>query len=532
VPDPAEERWDEMTIPRALLRAAERWPAERAIDDEARSLTFHELASEAAAAARAFLAGGVAHGDRVGIWAPNVLEWVVAALGAQSVGATIVTLNTRFKAGEAAYALKKAGVRVLCTMGDFLGTNYADSLTGEDLPELSEIVVFRGSSSRGRPWQDFLASGSAVSEDDARARLEAVKPDDLSDFLWTSGTTGQPKAVMTTHGQSLKVFDVWSRGVGLREGDRMLIIPPFFHSFGYKAGWLACLIRGATALPHQVFDVAAVLERVARERITAIPGPPTIFQSLLAFPGLADHDISSLRLAVTGAATIPVELIQRMRDTLGFDEVITAYGLTESSGTVSMCLPTDDAETIATTAGRAIPDTEVRCVGPDGQEMPRGEPGEVVVRGYNVMRGYFDDPAETARTIDADGWLHTGDIGVMDERGYLRITDRIKDMFIMGGFNVYPAEVENLMFGHEGIAAVAVIGVPDERMGEVGMAFVVPAPGAELDANAVVAWCREHMANYKVPRRVTLVEELPTNASGKVLKTVLRKRAAELDTAS
>jgi acyl-CoA synthetase (AMP-forming)/AMP-acid ligase II len=257
-----------------------------------------------------------------------------------------------------------------------------------------------------------------------------------------------------------------------------------------------------------------------------LPGPPTLYQSLLAHPERARFDLSSLRLAVTGAAAIPVELVHRMRSELGFETVITAYGLTESSGTVTMCLPTDDAETIATTSGRAIPGVEVKCADALGAEVSRGTPGEIHVRGFNVMRGYLDDPGETAKAIDPEGWLHTGDIGVMDERGYLRITDRIKDMFIVGGFNCYPAEIENLMYRHGGIAQVAVVGVPDERMGEVGVAFVVPAPGASLTPDEVVAWCREHMANYKVPRRVELVKTLPTNASGKVLKYELRQRAA------
>jgi len=313
--------------------------------------------------------------------------------------------------------------------------------------------------------------------------------------------------------------------VGLRQGDRYLVVNPFFHAFGYKAGWLACLLRGATVLPHAVFDVPAVFARIARERISVLPGPPTLYQSILAHPERASADLASLRLAVTGAAAIPVELIHRMRAELGFETVITGYGLTECCGIVSMCRFDDDPETIATTSGRAIPGIEVRCVGKDGREVPRGEPGEVIVRGYNVMRGYFEDPAETAKTIDADGWLHTGDVAVMDARGYLRITDRIKDLFIVGGFNCYPAEIENLMLANDGLAQVAVIGVPDERLGEVGMAYVVPRPGATVTPEALIAWCRAQMANYKVPRYVELVESLPMNASGKVTKYVLRERA-------
>jgi len=518
-------RWDQMTIPRALRRAAERFGAALALDDEGVRFGFVELAAAAEAAARAFLAAGLRPGERAAIWAPNLWEWVVAALGIHSAGGVLVPLNTRYKAAEAGYILRKSRARVLCTMGEFLGTRYADALAGEALPDLERVVVFRGASQRGEPWAGFVAAGARVPAGEARARADAVSPGDLSDILFTSGTTGNPKGVMTAHGQNLRVFDTWSRGVGLREGDRYLVVGPFFHSFGYKAGWLACLIRGAAAVPQQVFDAGQVMERIARERITVLPGAPTIYHAMLAAPDLGKHDLSSLRLAVTGAAPVPVELVKRMRSELGFESVITAYGLTESCGTVTMCLADDDAETIATTAGRALPDTEVRCVDADGKEVPRGTPGEIRVRGYNVMRGYFEDPAETAKAIDAAGWLHTGDVGVMDERGYLRITDRIKDMFITGGFNCYPAEIENAMYQHPGIAQVAVIGIPDERMGEVGMAWVVPRPGSALEPAALIAWCREQMANYKVPRRVEIVPALPTNASGKVLKYELRDLA-------
>lgn len=524
----AENNWASLTIPRALRRAARLWPQASALEAETLRLSFSELAAEAERAARAFMAAGVQRGDRVAIWAPNLPVWVVAALGLQSAGGVLVPLNTRFKAAEAAYVLRKSRARLLCTLGEFLGVNYAESLagefgeSGEALPHLEAVISLRGEAKGAVPWEGFLSGGATVSPREARARAESVESGDLSDLLFTSGTTGNPKGVMTAHGQNLRVFDTWSRCVGLREGDRYLIIPPFFHSFGYKAGWLACLLRGATALPQLVFDVPEVLERIGRERITVLPGPPTLYQSILAHPARAQADLSPLRLAVTGAAPTPVELIRRMKDELGFDTVLTAYGLTESCGTVSMCGQDDDAETIATTSGRALPDVEVRCVGADGREVARGEPGEVWVRGYNVMRGYFDDPEATAEAIDDEGWLHTGDIAVMDSRGYLRITDRIKDMFISGGFNVYPAEIENALFAHEQIAQAAVIGVPDQRMGEVGMAFVAPVPGAAPRAEDIAAWCKERMANYKAPRFVRIVESLPVNASGKVQKFVLR----------
>ncbi|MBA2607336.1 MAG: AMP-binding protein, partial [Actinobacteria bacterium] len=357
-------------------------------------------------------------------------------------------------------------------------------------------------------------------------RIGALGSDDVSDLIFTSGTTGRPKGVVATHGQTLRVFEQWASIVGLVAGDRYLIVNPFFHTFGFKAGFLACLIKGATIVPHPVFDVPTVLARISEERISMLPGPPALYQSILDHPQRDSFDLSSLRLCVTGAAPVPVEMIERMRKELTFKTIVTAYGLTESTGVVSICRAGDDAETISNTSGCAIPDTEVRVVDDKNNEAPRGEPGEIVVRGYNVMTGYFDNPSATGEAIDADGWLHTGDIGTMDERGYLKITDRLKDMFIVGGFNAYPAEIENNLLAHPQVAQVAVVGVPDERMGEVGVAFVVARPGAAPTPDELHAWSRDHMANYKVPRRFFVVDALPMNASNKILKHELRARAA------
>jgi acyl-CoA synthetase (AMP-forming)/AMP-acid ligase II len=521
-PDPARAA----TVPALARAAAARFGQRTAVEDGSVHLSFAELEEAGIGAARAFVAAGVRPGDRVAIWAPNLWEWIVAAIGLESAGAALVPLNTRWKGAEAGYVLRKSGARVLLTVGEFLGARYPELLRGESLPALEAIVCLRGASAGTTSWADFLARGASVPADEARRRAESVSPDDLSDLLFTSGTTGKPKGVMTTHAQNLRAFAAWSEVVGLREGDRYLVVNPFFHAFGYKAGWLASLMRGATVLPHAVFDVPAVLERIGKERVSVLPGPPTLYQSILAHPERTRYDLSSLRLAVTGAAAIPVELIHRMRRELGFETIVTGYGLTECCGIVTMCRHDDDPETIATSSGRAIPDVEVRCVDAAGREVPRGEPGEVVVRGYNVMRGYFEDAEETRKTVDAEGWLHTGDVAVMDARGYVRITDRIKDMFIVGGFNCYPAEIENLMYAHGGIAQVAVVGIPDERLGEVGMAFVVPAPGAALTADGLAAWCRDQMANYKVPRRFEIVDALPVNAAGKVMKFVLRDRGS------
>jgi acyl-CoA synthetase (AMP-forming)/AMP-acid ligase II len=385
------------------------------------------------------------------------------------------------------------------------------------------VIVLQGPAPAGTTsWADFLARASSVSADVTAERAAAVGPDDISDILFTSGTTGAPKGAMLRHGAGVRAYTAWAEVVGLQQGDRYLIVNPFFHAFGLKAGILACVLKGATIVPHPVFDVPSVMRRVDEERITMLPGPPAIYQTILDHPDLASFDLSSLRLAVTGAATVPVEMIRRMRSELTFKTIVTGYGLTETTGIATMCRHDDDPETIARTAGRAIPDTEVRVVSDSGDAVPVGTPGEVVVRGYHVMSGYYGDPGATAATIDADGWLHTGDIGVLDSRGNLKITDRTKDMFIVGGFNAYPAEIENMIMRHPSVGQVAVVGVPDHRLGEVGRAFVVPRAGAVVDEAELIAWCRTEMANYKVPRTITILDALPLNASGKVLKYQLR----------
>ena len=517
------------TIGRQVLEAAEQFGSTEALVEGELRLTFTQLADEVLTAAAAFVTHGLERGDRVAIWAPNISEWVIAALGASAAGGVLVPLNTRFKGREAADIVGRSGATMLLCANGFLGHAYVDMLrdSGVSLPDLHTIVVLRGDVPSGAVgWTEFLQNaGGAEAAAEVRARVAAGAADDLSDIIYTSGTTGRPKGVMCTHGQTMQVFDVWSGVVGLTHGDRYLIVNPFFHTFGYKAGFLSCLIRGATIVPEPVFDVAAVLRRVASERITMLPGPPTLYLSILDFPDREAFDLSSLRLAVTGAAAVPVEMIRRMRDELTFRVIVTAYGLTESTGVVSICRPDDEPETIASTSGAAIPDTEVRVIDGEGIELPRGTPGEIVCRGYHVMQGYYGDPDATAEAIDADGWLHTGDLGTMDARGYLAITDRKKDMFIVGGFNAYPAEIENALLGHPAIAQVSVVGVPDARQGEVGHAFVVARSGCTLDPTEVIAWSREQMANYKVPRAVHVVASLPVNASGKVLKFELRAQA-------
>jgi HIP---CoA ligase len=511
------------TIPAALLHAAERFGDREALIDSDSRWTYPDLADAALDSAAGMMAAGVERGDRVAVWAPNGRLFVAAALGAVTAGAVLVPLNTRFKSDEAAWILRRSGARLLVTDSGFLGHDYVGMLRDAELPALTEIITPNGGG--GLSWASFLRRGSGVSRDETLARAGAVTADDVCDMFFTSGTTGRPKGVMTTHGQSIRVYTAWADGVGLREGDRYLVINPMFHTFGYKAGLLACLIRGATVISQPAFDAAEAIRLIERERVTVLPGPPTLYASLLDYPARAGHDLSSLRLAVTGAAVVPVPLVMRMRAEL-FREVIIAYGLTESCGTVTVGDPDAEPETACRTVGRAIPGTEVIIGGPGGAPLPPGSTGEVLVRGYNVMRGYFDDPAATAAAIDPAGWLHTGDVGTLDADGNLRITDRLKDMFTVGGFNAYPAEIEQVIARHGQVSEAAVVGVPDARLGEVGCAFVVPRPGAMVTEAEIIAFCRERLANFKVPRSVRTVAALPRNASGKVLKTELRDRAA------
>ncbi|MFE0581713.1 MULTISPECIES: FadD3 family acyl-CoA ligase [unclassified Streptomyces] len=527
-------RWG--TIAGLVRSASARYGDLEAVVDGRVRIGYAQLGERVERAAAACVAAGVEPGDRVAVWAPNTLDWIVSALGAVSAGAVLVPLNTRYKGTEAAYVLRRSRARLLFVTGTFLGTSYVASLRRAaaegpgrgplpGLPHLEQVVVLAEDAPDSfRTWKDFLAGGDRITSEAVRERADAISPDAPSDIIFTSGTTGSPKGAVITHAQSLRCYDVWSELAGLREGDRYLIVNPFFHTFGYKAGIIACLMRGATMVPQPVFNADTVLANVAAERISVLPGPPTLHQSLLDHPQRAHHDLSALRLVVTGAAVVPLRLVERLRGELRIPTVLTAYGLSEAGGIVTMCRRGDPAEVVSATSGRPIPDTEVAVLDGDGRPLPAGRPGEIAVRGHHVMQGYFEDPDGTAAAITPDGWLRTGDVGVLDGDGNLRITDRIKDMFIVGGFNAYPAEIEQLLGLHPDIADVAVVGVPDPRLGEVGKAYAVRRPGSTLTADDLIAWSRREMANYKVPRAVEFVTELPRNAGGKVLKRELRAR--------
>jgi acyl-CoA synthetase (AMP-forming)/AMP-acid ligase II len=477
------------TIPAALLEAAGRFGDDEAVVDGQVRLTFHDLHERVMAVAYGLHASGITRGDRVAIFAPNTHYWVTSALGVLYAGATLVPINTRFTVAETLDVINRSGARGLFIEGSFLGVDREAELLEADVTLASRVRMFR------MPL-DWPEAGFA----------SPAEPDDVADILYTSGTTGRSKGAMSAHRQSLAIARAWASRTSLRSDDRYLVVNPFFHSFGYKAGILAGLVSGAAIVPQPVFNVAETIRLVEQEKITVLPGAPTIYQSIMD----TATRVPRLRLAVTGAAVVPVALVERMQQQL-CDTVLTGYGLTECP-VVTLCSPSDSAATVAHTAGHAAAGCEVH-IAPSG---------EILVRGPNVMLGYLDDPGATAAAIDSEGWLHTGDIGSLDENGNLTITDRLKDMYICGGFNVYPAEVEQALARLPGVAESAVVGVPDPRLGEVGKAYIVRKSGADLSEQDVIGFCQTRVANFKVPRFVEFLPELPRNPSGKVLKRVLR----------
>jgi HIP---CoA ligase len=511
-------------IPAALRRASGLWPGAEAIVDGERRWTFAEYERDAMACARGLIGAGIEPGDRVVIWAPNSAEFAIAALGAYCAAAVVVPLNTRLTVTETAELITRVRARAVFTVGEFVGRDYLGSLaeTGA-LTGVGLVVSLEGRATAGAVMLgELMASGARVSEREAQARGDAVGGTDLSDVLFTSGTTGQPKGAMLRHGASTRGFTEYGRSLGLRPGDRMMAIAPFFHCFGLKGIVLTAILHGAAILPVRTFDALALGELIDREQATVLQGSPTIFLGLLDHPGVSRAMLASVRVAGPGSMGFSAAGFARVRDELGIGQFSPGYALTESTAVGSRCYWFDDFETMSTTSGRPVPGIEMRIVDDGGRELPPGSQGEVVIRGYNVMAGYFEDPGATAEAISGDGWLHTGDIGMFDERGRLRITDRKKDMFLVGGFNTYPAEIERVLGLHRSVAEVAVIGVPDARLGEVGKAFVVRRDSAAFGLDDLVAFARERLANYKVPRHWEVVDSLPRNASGKVRKFMLR----------
>ena len=515
------------TLPGVLRDAAARFGEQPAVVDGETTLSFAALLDHVRRTAAGYLRLGLQPGERVAVWAPNTWRWEVAALAVSYAGGTLVPLNTRYTGHEVVDVLSRVRPALVVVADGFLGRDQVGELeaaaaeAGIPLPPVLRLATDNPSHVLNRP--SFEVEPPSIPELAAvEARADAVSPDDVADILFTSGTTGRSKGACTLHRQTVAVARIWGELGEVSETDRYLVVNPFFHSFGYKAGIVVSLLTGATVVPLAVFDTGEVLRLIEEQRITVLPGAPAIYQALLESPDRAARDLSSLRFAVTGAAVVPVVLVERMQSELTFDLVLTAFGMTECVvGT--MCRRGDPPELVASSCGRVVPGLELRIARPGSSEpLGPGEEGELLFRGEHVMVGYLDDPEATAEAVDADGWLHTGDIGRVDEAGYLTVTDRLKDVFFVGGFNVYPAEVEQVLARLDGVVESAVVGVPDERLGEVGKAFVVRRPGSAVDREDVIGYLRERVANFKVPREVEFVDALPRNLAGKVLKKDLR----------
>lgn len=509
------------TIASACLWARTKYARLEALVAGGRRVTFDDYVGAALAIAKGLMAAGLDVGDRAAIWAPNSVEFALAALGVHCAGGELVPINTRFKRAELENVVRQARIKVAFTVESFLGRGYANELDAIYPARADKPVIVCLEATGPRCLDAFIAQGSVVQDEDLHQRMTRVSPDDVATILFTSGTTGQPKGAMLRHGALVRAYWTFSGAAGMRVGDRYLCTNPMSHAFGLKAGLLSALLRGMAIYPLAVYDPQRVLEVIERERITYYPGPPTVFDGLLDCPDLAHRDIGSLRGSVVGATTLSPTLIRAMYDRLGFEEIHVPYGFTEATGVATITRASDSRKIVETTAGVALPGITVRIMRPDGTDAAVGEIGEIVVDGYNRMAGYLDH--DNYQTItDKGGPLHSGDLGDIDEHGYLSVRGRIKDMYIVGGFNVYPAEVESVIQEMPEIAEVAVVGMRDPRLGEVGCAFVVTRPESRVSDYDVMSWCRERVANFKVPRAVRFLPRLPLNPTGKVAKPVLR----------
>jgi fatty-acyl-CoA synthase len=493
-----------------------------------RRWTYAELSREVDAAARGLLASGVRRGDRVGIWSPNCPEWVVTQYATATIGAVLVTINPAYRTHELAYALGHSGVRTLVTAARFKASDYP-AMVAEvrpALPALRDVVVIGEDS-----WHALLARADEVPAAELAERAAGLDFDDPINIQYTSGTTGFPKGATLSHHNILNNGYFVTELLGITEGDRMCLPVPFYHCFGMVMGNLGATSHGATiVIPAPAFDPAATLQAVQDERCTALYGVPTMFIAELGLPGFAGYDLASLRTGIMAGSPCPVQIMKRVMTEMNMHEVTISYGMTETSPVSTQTRRDDDLDRRTATVGRAMPHVEVKVVEPgSGRLLPRGETGELCARGYSVMLGYWEDPERTAEVLDSSGWMHTGDLAVMREDGYVTIVGRIKDMVIRGGENVYPREIEEFLYTHPDIADVQVIGVPDERYGEELMAWVTvragrPAPSAE----SVRAFCDGRLARYKIPRYIHIVEAFPMTVTGKVRKVEMREAAVEL----
>jgi fatty-acyl-CoA synthase len=481
--------------------------------------TYGELHAEVERCARALLAAGVRTGDRVGIWSPNNAEWVVVQFATAKVGAILVNINPSYRAHELEYALRQSGCSLLILAPGFKDADYGELLESVDAPELRRSAVL------GEEWDGLLAGADAVAVDELRAREAELDFDDPINIQYTSGTTGFPKGATLSHHNILNNGFFIGEILGYTSEDRVCIPVPFYHCFGMVLGNLAVVTHGASiVLPSEAFDPRAVLETVAGERCTSLYGVPTMFIAELAEPDFGAFDLTSLRTGIMAGSPCPVEVMKRVQSEMHMSEVTICYGMTETSPVSTQTRREAPLEKQVSTVGRVHPHVEVKIVDPQsGRTVVRGETGELCTRGYSVMLGYWNDEQATREAIDEARWMHTGDLGVMDDDGYVNIVGRSKDMIIRGGENVYPREIEEFLYTHPAIEDVQVIGVPDERYGEAVCAWVVVKEGAELDEEELKEFCRGKIARFKIPRYVRFVDSFPMTVTGKVQKFRMRE---------
>ena len=537
LPSYAQGAWDVPllgdTIGDNLDRTAARFGDREALVDSAagKRWSYSEFVADVDAFALGMLRAGITKGDRVGIWAPNCWQWVLVQYATAKIGAILVNINPAYRSHELQYVLEQAGVRMLVSAPTFKTSDYAQMIetVRPNCPDLEDVVLL--DSPR---WDELVDFGRAALTED-RAPLDAAQaslsPDDPINIQYTSGTTGFPKGATLSHHNVLNNGFFVGELCHYTERDRVCIPVPLYHCFGMTMGNLACTSHGATiVLPAPGFDPAATLSAVAEEKCTSLYGVPTMFIAELADPGFDNYDLSSLRTGIMAGSPCPVEVMKQVIDRMGMSEVSICYGMTETSPVSTQTRSDDSIERRVSTVGRVGPHLEVKIVDPvTGLTVPRGEPGELCTRGYSVMLGYWDQPDKTAEAIDAARWMHTGDIGVMDEDGYVSVTGRIKDMVIRGGENIYPREIEEFLYTHPDILDAQVVGVPDTKYGEELMAWIRMREGAEpLDAESLRAFCTGKLAHYKIPRYVHVVDEFPMTVTGKVRKVEMREQAIAL----
>ncbi len=516
------------TIGDSLDRTVRAHPSREAliVRHQAVRLTYAELAAAVDDLAAGLIGRGVAVGERIGIWSPNCAEWVLLQYATAKVGAILVNINPAYRTSELEFALRQSGCSLLVSAAHYLSSDYRAMIdeVSDSLPELGEVIYL------GSPAWDELATGAAAGRDDALAQRRAqLAPNQPINIQYTSGTTGFPKGATLSHHNILNNGFFVGERCGYSPQDRVCIPVPFYHCFGMVLGNLACTTHGAAiVVPGPGFDPAAVLETVAAERCTSLYGVPTMFIAMLGVDDFDRYDLSSLRTGIMAGSPCPVEVMKRVVADMHMDEVTICYGMTETSPVSTQTTPGDDLDRRVSTVGTVHPHVEVKIVDPDsGVTLAAGERGELCTRGYSVMLGYWNDPERTAEVIDAEGWMHSGDLGTMDDAGYVNIVGRIKDMIIRGGENIYPREIEEFLYTHPQIVDAQVVGVPDPKYGEQVAAWIKAAPGAGLTAEEVREFCRGRIAHYKVPVYVLFADDYPMTVTGKIQKFRLRQMAQE-----